>query len=455
MAAAAIQPIGEVHAHILDQIEQRGYFKSKDDPRRQSLEDVQRGAAHIQRQDLHISISIEDIYEIDPKSGTFKVRFMIYLTWEINLQSLLKKSKSVSYADDVNDEGINICKKTKLAEDDIKDNIIRGIIEKSLNHEKEQWDLDEIEKSVIIERYFLPILSLQNRVFIQNFQFAGEHGGMRVYGGNEGRTGIIQIKEYNAKCHQEFSLENFPFDFQELKLIFRLADTRVYDKFHLRVNAVQFSQRALHLTEWIVHTPLIRIGSPSHAVCSVCLQIERQPGYYYTNVFAMLTLLSSLGLIAFMVDPAKEQGARAVITVTLMLTAYAFRFSVNEYLPAVPYSTHMDYYILGTIYLLALITFLCLFPSWISDDESLMFAVNLALGLLCAALQVAFTLWWLVRGFHLVNAHELTKRIEIIGKKWYSYRYHDTEFMTELAPEHEFKIDRKLSSTGSLLGLRM
>ena len=167
----------------------------------------------------------------------------------------------------------------------------------------------------------------------------------------------------------------------------------------------------------------------------------------------MLTLLSSLGLIAFMVDPAKEQGARAVITVTLMLTAYAFRFSINEYLPAVPYSTHMDYYILGTIYLLALITLLCLFPSWISDDEALMFAVNLALGLFCAALQVVFTLWWLVRGFHLVNAHELSKRIEITEKNWYTYRYHDTEFMTEMTPDNQFFIPKKLSLGDSAVSL--
>ena len=116
MAEVAIQPIGEVHAHILDQIEQRGYFKSNTHMDLKTLEEVQQGSSHVQRQDLHVSISIEDMYDIDPKNGSFKVRFVIYLTWEINLQSLLKsKSSSISKDDD---DIKNI--KSSLSADDIK-----------------------------------------------------------------------------------------------------------------------------------------------------------------------------------------------------------------------------------------------------------------------------------------------------------------------------------------------
>ena len=265
--------------------------------------------------------------------------------------------------------------------------------------------------------------------------------------------GIMQVKEYTISCHQRFDLQNFPFDILELKLTFRLINPQLMNRYCLKVNVVQFSRLSLHHSEWIVHTPVLTVGIPSHAVSNVSLYIERQTGYYYTNVFAMLTLLSALGLVAFMVDPAKEQGNRAIITITLMLSAFAFRFSINEFLPAVPYSTHMDFYILGTIYLLSLITLLCLFPSWISDNDALMFDVNLALGLFCAALQVLFTFWWLWRGFHLINSQELTKRIDITEKNWYTYRYHDTEFMTEMTPDNQFIIPKKSSLTDSAVNL--
>ena len=374
---------------------------------------------------------------------------MIFLTWEINLQSLIKSEYE-------SDELLKTDKETVLRER-WTNKILKAIIERAQreNDSEGHITLEEDEKRAIESRHFLPVLRLDNRISQESSDgiFGGKYGTIRIYGGEEGRTGIMQVKEYTVSCHQRFDLRSFPFDILELQLSFRLLHPQITNQFCLKVNVVQFSRISLHHSEWIVHTPVVTLGSPSYACSTISLYLERQTGYYYTNVFAMLTLLSALGLVAFMVDPAKEQGNRAIITITLMLSAFAFRFSINEFLPAVSYSTHMDYYILGTIYLLALITFLCLFPSWISDDESLMFAVNLALGLLCAALQVAFTLWWLVRGFNLVNAHELTKRIEITEKNWYTYRYHDTEFMTEMTADNQFFIPKKPSLGDSAMNI--
>ena len=375
----------------------------------------------------------------------FDLRLMIFLTWEINLKSLIKEE----FEPDIGMEDLE------------KEQSINGILKKILERAKQQNDhtghitLEEHEKAAIESRYFLPILRLENRISLETSEgvFGGKYGTVRIYGGEEGKMGIMQVKEYTISCHQRFDLQNFPFDILELKLTFRLINPQLMNRYCLKVNVVQFSRLSLHHSEWIVHTPVLTVGIPSHAVSNVSLYIERQTGYYYTNVFAMLTLLSALGLVAFMVDPAKEQGNRAIITITLMLSAFAFRFSINEFLPAVPYSTHMDFYILGTIYLLSLITLLCLFPSWISDNDALMFDVNLALGLFCAALQVLFTFWWLWRGFHLINSQELTKRIDITEKNWYTYRYHDTEFMTEMTPDNQFIIPKKSSLTDSAVNL--
>ena len=372
---------------------------------------------------------------------------MIFLTWEINLHSLIKGEYD-------SEELFNTHEDTVLRER-ATNQILRDIIARAQQEIEGHITLDDEEKRAIESRYVLPLLRLDNRISQEASEgiFGGKYGTIRIYGGEEGRTGIIQVKEYTVSCHQKFDLKSFPFDILELQLLFRLIYPLGTNQFCLKVNVVQFSRISLHHSEWIVHTPTITLGTPSYACSGVSLYLERQTGFYYTNVFAMLTLLSVLGLVAFMVDPAKEQGNRAIITITLMLSAFAFRFSVNEFLPAVSYSTHMDYYILGTIYLLALMTLLCLFPSWISDDEELMFAVNLALGLFCAALQVVFTLWWLVRGFQLVSSRELTKRIEITERNWYTYRYHDSDFMTEVTPENQFFIPKKPSLSDSAVNL--
>lgn len=57
MKETALLPKAVVHAHIIDQIEQKGYFRSKPTPTR-SLEEVQQGAILAIRQDLHLSVRI-------------------------------------------------------------------------------------------------------------------------------------------------------------------------------------------------------------------------------------------------------------------------------------------------------------------------------------------------------------------------------------------------------------
>ena len=69
MVETILQPIAELHAHILDQIEQKGYFRSKPSQFR-SLEEVQQGNTDVvaSRQDLHLSVSyliFSDLFRID------------------------------------------------------------------------------------------------------------------------------------------------------------------------------------------------------------------------------------------------------------------------------------------------------------------------------------------------------------------------------------------------------
>lgn len=199
---------------------------------------------------------------------------------------------------------------------------------------------------------------------------------------------------------------------------------------------MQFNRQALELSEWVVHTPLVRPGSPAHLKSAVCLQLRRAPWYYVRHVYLVLCLLSSLGLVAFLVDSKEEQAARASISLTLLLTSVAFKFSINERLPAVPYETLMDSYISACNASLALMTVLCVLPSFV-DDDVLRFRVNLALALLCAAIQSLVSVWWIGRGLLIGRTRESTKQVKVSGERhnWYCYHYRVSEHLSPVTAE--------------------
>jgi len=84
------------------------------------------------------------------------------------------------------------------------------------------------------------------------------------------------------------------------------------------------------------------------AKTSVRLRVTRKSGYYVTNIVGMMVLLNVMILTGFgiMMNAVAD---RLSVTMTMMLTAVAFKFIVGDQMPKVSYNTYLDVYLLYTM----------------------------------------------------------------------------------------------------------
>jgi len=80
------------------------------------------------------------------------------------------------------------------------------------------------------------------------------------------------------------------------------------------------------------------------------------------NVGLFILLIQSLSFTAFWLHPKDELSDRLGVVLTLLLTVVAFKLMVKEDLPAVPYSTDMDKYIIAATFMLFVQAFLHTLP---------------------------------------------------------------------------------------------
>ena len=83
---------------------------------------------------------------------------------------------------------------------------------------------------------------------------------------------------------------------------------------------------------------------------SLTFQARRHTGYFIVKVILPLLLIVAMSWVVFWIDP-QEIGSQVTVAVTAMLTLIAYRFSVGTNLPHVSYLTRIDYFILGSTFL--------------------------------------------------------------------------------------------------------
>jgi hypothetical protein len=85
----------------------------------------------------------------------------------------------------------------------------------------------------------------------------------------------------------DFPLNNFPFDYQELKMDIRL-NNKYKDQFNLSVHAVLFHRKALTLDEWTQLPPTVERHSIKERFTNVSMTVKRNPGHYIVNIVAIM-----------------------------------------------------------------------------------------------------------------------------------------------------------------------
>lgn len=415
-------PLAKFDHHFMDQIEFKGHYRSKPLPASASssqLHEIAAPSDDAKRTMLYLSVSIDDIMSIDIKNESFTVRFHYTLLWEADTEDLQARN-------------------------------LQHLLDKALEA-GHHYTLTSEEVLDFHQKTSIPSFEIENRMSPAEIEGTNFY---RIYGGKPNATAILLGGvSCTVTCRQKFYLKDFPFDLQELKIIFRLDTFSARKNFHLVTSTVQFSKQSIEFTEWLASSPVVRSGGLKYAVTQVCLQMERRPEYFINNVWTMLTLLAALGLILFMLE-ASSQGERIVYVVTVMLTAFAYKFSINSDLPAVPYSTLMDHYISASVYNLALMTFLGMFPGYyVEDHPAFAFNLNLALGLFCALILITSCVAWFAMAASLrASRASTTQRIELTQKHWYSFHFIKADFLPAVLKESEFKLQRRRPSSGYPIG---
>jgi hypothetical protein len=162
-------------------------------------------------------------------------------------------------------------------------------------------------------------------------------------------------------------MENYPFDIQALTFTIGVSARRngpfpvdfIADK--RAKKSVQPDGFALVETEYRIQELVLRAGESGteerrfprlHA----SLMVQRRPGYALINVALPMAGVATLCFVQFLL-PVTDITDRLSISLTLLLTAAAYKFAISTMIPAISYLTMLDRYVLvctGVIFAIVL-----------------------------------------------------------------------------------------------------
>lgn len=176
----------------------------------------------------------------------------------------------------------------------------------------------------------------------------------------DGQVIIKQRKRIRSTFSEEFELEHFPVDKQDLKIKVRASrDVRMI---HLakgtssRQRSHVLVDRFVNSSEWLLDDQLRLLVGETRASESLAkppkvyselhlqMRVVRKPGNYLIDVVLPLGLINLFSLSSLAV-PRDSLGDRIAITLTMILTSITFKSIANATLPTLSYQTAMDWWV--------------------------------------------------------------------------------------------------------------
>ncbi|KAL6043632.1 hypothetical protein QOT17_023780 [Balamuthia mandrillaris] len=165
---------------------------------------------------------------------------------------------------------------------------------------------------------------------------------------------VTHTRRFRGTLSQFYRLHDFPFDTQTLTI--HLSSTGHIDKnYFLQHRSRNNVIERFELQEWEVLPlagPSIELTDPSLSSTGVAyseylaqIRLQRFSSYYVFNVGAVMALLVSMCFYTSAI-PLDALPDRMSITLTLILTVVAFKYSVSDNLPKINYMTLLDKYVL-------------------------------------------------------------------------------------------------------------
>ncbi|CAL1151549.1 unnamed protein product [Cladocopium goreaui] len=156
---------------------------------------------------------------------------------------------------------------------------------------------------------------------------------------------------------EELELQNFPFDVQDLTVMIRFGwpckDDRVQVRFIDAGKSEVFLNVFCLKNAWTQPEAVdVQFGFtktksekfPQFPLIRIRCQVGRKPKFYFVNVIlpvASIVLASASSLAV-----SHDMGGRLGATLTLLLTAVAYKYLVAEMVPRISYNTMLDWYVL-------------------------------------------------------------------------------------------------------------
>ncbi len=166
--------------------------------------------------------------------------------------------------------------------------------------------------------------------------------------------GVVTIRQRVwGDFSQPLDLHDFPFDTQKFEIWIASAQyppsevVLVQDPNLPSLMAPRFS-----LPDWTIEDfdTLTRVyglaeNAPGRSSFVASLTATRKTGYYLIKVILPFILIVMMSWIVFWIDP-EHLGTQIGMAATSMLTLIAYRFAVDQLIPAVSYLTRLDRFIL-------------------------------------------------------------------------------------------------------------
>ena len=183
-------------------------------------------------------------------------------------------------------------------------------------------------------------------------------------------TGNVQkwhcVMELEGVFSQALDLRSFPLDCQSL--VVRLEMGNVNDMRYVPVKHQQVvlsvEQSLCAVTGWTwlgaavsftQSDPALSKQRNSYAQVIVEFKLARQWRKFLWRIVYFVTMILFSSLLIFTMHPGEEANERLSLIFTLLLTLVTFQYSVQDMLPAVPYMTLVEKYVLScTVWLFAM-----------------------------------------------------------------------------------------------------
>ncbi|KXJ08495.1 ligand-gated ion channel 50 [Exaiptasia diaphana] len=162
---------------------------------------------------------------------------------------------------------------------------------------------------------------------------------------------------------ENLELDHFPLDYQELTITLMSDWTDKMVKFQKDMKRKDWirPETFTAVQQWNLQRFVVTISeSTQHSTASsnnnypmyhIKAFVRRKNGFYLWNVALIVFLITALSFTSFSV-PISESADRLSVTLTLLLTAIAFKFVVSQSLPTISYLTLLDMYVIsGLVFL--------------------------------------------------------------------------------------------------------